>query len=57
MTDFGDHSPRRYFVDENGQRVLIGLTVEETTEFDTLDADTASMERREHRHFSPVVIV
>jgi hypothetical protein len=37
MTDFGDHSPRRYFVDENGYRVLIGLTIEETLEFETLD--------------------
>jgi hypothetical protein len=37
MTDFGDHSPRRYFVDENGRRVLIGLTIEETLEFETLD--------------------
>jgi hypothetical protein len=37
MTDFGDHSPRRYFVDENGRRVLIGLTIEETFEFETLD--------------------
>jgi hypothetical protein len=38
MTDFGDHSPRRYFVDENGRRVLIGLTIEETFEFETLDS-------------------
>ncbi len=37
MTDFGDHSPRRYFVDREGRRVLIGLTLEETTEFETLD--------------------
>jgi hypothetical protein len=37
MTDFGDHSPRRYFVDEKGRRVLIGLTIEETFEFETLD--------------------
>ncbi len=38
MTDFGDHSPRRYFVDRDGRRVLIGLTLEETTEFETLDS-------------------
>jgi hypothetical protein len=38
MTDFGDHSPRRYFVDKNGRRVLIGLTIEETFEFETLDS-------------------
>lgn len=38
MTDFGDHSPRRYFVDRDGRRVLIGLTLEETTEFERLDS-------------------
>jgi hypothetical protein len=37
MIDFGVHSPRRYFVDENGRRVLIGLTIEQTLEFETLD--------------------
>jgi hypothetical protein len=37
MTDPKDHSPRRYFVDSQGRRVLIGLTVEETLEFETLD--------------------
>lgn len=31
------HSPRRYFVDGSGRRVLIGLTIEETFEFETLD--------------------
>jgi hypothetical protein len=40
MTDQGDHSPRRYFVDINGRRVLIGLTIEETFEFETLDSLT-----------------
>lgn len=30
--------PRRYFVDHTGQRVLIGLTREETSEFEHLDA-------------------
>jgi hypothetical protein len=38
MTDSGDHLPRRYFVDKAGRRVLIGLTVEETFEFETLDS-------------------
>jgi hypothetical protein len=38
MTDSGSHSPRRYFVDEKGRRVLIGLTIEETFEFDILDS-------------------
>jgi hypothetical protein len=31
-------SPRRYFVDKNGRRVLIGLTIEETFEFEALDS-------------------
>ncbi len=31
------HSPRRYFVDGSGRRVLIGLTIEETSEFEILD--------------------
>ena len=30
-------APRRYFVDAAGRRVLIGLTVEETQEFEGLD--------------------
>ena len=37
MTSPRDHSPRRYFVDDNGHRVLIGLAVEETFEFEALD--------------------
>ena len=36
MTD-PDHLPRRYFVDESGRRVLIGLSIDETFEFETLD--------------------
>jgi hypothetical protein len=48
MTDFGDHSPRRYFVDENGRRVLIGLTIEETFEFETLDSLPALDENGNH---------
>jgi hypothetical protein len=38
MTDLSNDSPRRYFVDGNGQRVLVGLTIEETLEFETLDS-------------------
>jgi hypothetical protein len=48
MTEFGDHSPRRYFVDQAGRRVLIGLTIEETTEFETLDNPPALDEARNH---------
>ena len=48
MADFGGHSPRRYFVDENGRRVLIGLTIEETSEFETLDCLPALDESGNH---------
>jgi hypothetical protein len=37
MTNSKSQSPRRYFVDEDGRRVLIGLTVEETSEFESLE--------------------
>lgn len=37
MTDHRISAPRRYFVDARGDRVLIGLSLEETTEFETLD--------------------
>jgi hypothetical protein len=32
-----DQLPRRYRIDENGRRVLVGLSVEETFEFETLE--------------------
>jgi hypothetical protein len=32
-----DQLPKRYRIDENGHRVLLGLSVEETFEFETLD--------------------
>ncbi len=48
MTDFGDQPPRRYFVDQAGRRVLIGLTLEETTEFETLDSLPALDESGNH---------
>ena len=37
MSDHSHDLPRRYFVDGSGQRVLVGLTIEETAEFETLD--------------------
>ncbi|MBR0697954.1 hypothetical protein [Bradyrhizobium lablabi] len=37
MTDLKHNSPRRYFIDNDGRRVLIGLTFEETFEFERLD--------------------
>jgi hypothetical protein len=52
VIDPGDLSPRRYFVDQNGRRVLVGLTIEETFEFETLDSlnenepPTTTRERR-----------
>jgi hypothetical protein len=35
------NAPRRYFVDAGGRRVLIGLTPEETFEFERLDSGQA----------------
>jgi len=48
MTDFGNHSPRRYFVDHNGRRVLIGLSTQETSEFENLEGLPALDERGHH---------
>jgi hypothetical protein len=47
-SDLREQSPRRYFVDENGRRVLIGLTIEETFEFETLDSLPALDESGNH---------
>jgi hypothetical protein len=38
MTSLRNNAPRRYFVDAVGRRVLIGLTPEETCEFERLDS-------------------
>ena len=38
MTSLRNNAPRRYFVDAAGRRVLIGLTHEETFEFERLDS-------------------
>jgi hypothetical protein len=37
MSDTGKDAPRRYIVDDAGQRILVGLTIEETIEFEKLD--------------------
>ena len=37
MIDQKNHAPRRYFVDGQGHRVLIGLSLAETAEFEALD--------------------
>lgn len=37
MIDQRHNAPRRYFVDTHGHRVLIGLSLEETAEFEALD--------------------
>jgi hypothetical protein len=42
MTDLSRYSPRRYFVDIDGQRVVVGLTIEETLEFEALDSLVAA---------------
>ena len=41
MTNLRNNAPRRYFVDAVGRRVLIGLTLEETFEFERLDSQPA----------------
>lgn len=38
MAEPVNNAPRRYFVDAGGRRVLIGLTFEETFEFERLDS-------------------
>lgn len=38
MSEPKKDAPRRYIVDGAGQRVLVGLTVSETMEFETLDS-------------------
>jgi hypothetical protein len=48
MTDLSNDSPRRYFVDNHGRRVLVGLTIEETSEFEALDNLAALNRRAEH---------
>jgi hypothetical protein len=42
MTEQRNNAPRRYFVDGGGRRVLIGLTLEETFEFERLDSQPAA---------------
>lgn len=37
MSEPKNDAPRRYIVDGAGQRVLVGLTISETIEFETLD--------------------
>ncbi|MCK1424433.1 hypothetical protein IVB14_10665 [Bradyrhizobium sp. 180] len=37
MIDQRRNAPRRYFVDAQGRRVLIGLSLQETAEFEALD--------------------
>ncbi|WP_076862322.1 hypothetical protein [Bradyrhizobium mercantei] len=41
MSDLRGHSPRRYVADVSGRRVLVGLTLEETSEFEGLDSSLA----------------
>ena len=41
-----NNSPRRYIVNDDAQRVLVGLTPQETLEFEALDEWPARDERR-----------
>jgi hypothetical protein len=38
MSDPANSHPRRYVVDDDGHRVLVGLSLEETAEFERLEA-------------------
>jgi hypothetical protein len=40
MIDQRHNAPRRYFVDAQGHRVLIGLSLDETAEFEALDVSS-----------------
>lgn len=40
MIDQPISAPRRYFVDGSGHRVLIGLSLSETVEFESLESGT-----------------
>ncbi|MDE5447251.1 hypothetical protein GWG65_39295 [Bradyrhizobium sp. CSA207] len=52
MTQPNRDAPRRYFVDGAGRRVLVGLTIAETIEFETLDNPDARLgpDRRSDQH-------
>ncbi|WP_339037714.1 hypothetical protein WHZ78_07860 [Bradyrhizobium symbiodeficiens] len=41
MSEPEKDAPRRYIVDGTGQRVLVGLTISETIEFEALDKPDA----------------
>ncbi|MCK1422937.1 hypothetical protein IVB14_21540 [Bradyrhizobium sp. 180] len=43
MSEPKKDAPRRYIVDGAGQRVLVGLTISETLEFETLDNPDARL--------------
>jgi hypothetical protein len=45
-----DQLPKRYRIDENGHRVLLGLSIEETFEFETLDDQAPLDETGMHGH-------
>jgi hypothetical protein len=47
MGDPRSNSPRRYVVDVDGRRVLVGLTPEETSEFEGLDNSLPLLDGRE----------
>jgi hypothetical protein len=48
MTSLRNNAPRRYIVDAVGRRVLIGLTHEETFEFERLDSLVPTDEHDRH---------
>lgn len=49
MSDPQKDSPRRYLVDSAGRRVIVGLSLDETIEFETLDSPAARRLPNGHR--------
>ncbi|MET4221660.1 hypothetical protein ACVW1A_004214 [Bradyrhizobium sp. LB1.3] len=52
MIDQGRNAPRRYFVDRQGHRVLIGLSLDETAEFEALDLPSMNADHSVIEHGS-----
>ncbi|MCC8982200.1 hypothetical protein [Bradyrhizobium acaciae] len=54
MSDLRGQSPRRYVVDVCGRRVLVGLTLEETSEFEGLDSSLPVLTDRGDQGLQPL---
>lgn len=57
MRDLRGQSPRRYVADVSGRRVLVGLTLEESSEFEDLDTSLPTLPGRDEPGVGPVTPV